>query len=209
MKIPLEIQCNTCKQSHFVFVNLDDTSFQWDCSCGEDISGSFANNVTTGFKLLWRSRYELIKKKDCSLSIVFSATAVECELSRLYFKWNNIAALKDKEDISDDALEEHLRKYRTINTKFEEIAKLMDSRGFSQFVKETDDLRQMINNDFPSLNIDDLSKSFQESLFWPRNRILHLGASRYGHDDAIRCFDIATLALKIFESMDNNKRKNS
>lgn len=205
MKIPFEIPCNSCKQLQYIFIDLADTSFQGNCSCGANLDVSFGNNVTTGYKLLWRSQYELKEKKDYNLSIVFSATAVECELSRLFFKWDFIGR---DEDISNAELEEQLRRYKTINIKIKEIAKLMDSRGFTRFVKETDDLRGMIVAGFPSLNIDSLPSSFQEKLFWPRNRILHLGDSRYDKEDAaIRCFNIATLGLKILEVMDRKKRE--
>ena len=204
MKIPFEIPCNNCKQLQYIFIDIADTSFQGNCSCGADLDVSFGNNVTTGYKLLRRSQYELTEKKDYNLSIVFSAMAVECELSRLYFKWNYIG--RDK-DISDEELEEQLRRYKTINTKIEEIAKLMDSRGFTRFVKETDDLRETIVAGFPSLNIDSLSSSFQEKLFWPRNRILHLGDSKHGKEDAIRCFNMATIGLSILEVMDRKKRE--
>lgn len=209
MKIPLHLPCNNCRESQTVFINLDDTSLECNCPCGADLSGVLASNVTTGVKLLWRSGYELKEKKDYSLSIVFSATAVECELSRLYFRWSDIAALEQNKEISDAELEKHLRDYRTINIKFEEVAKLMDPRGFTQFAKETDDLRCMIEQGFPSLKLNCLSKSFQEKLFWPRNRILHLGVSRYGQEDANRCFNIAALGLRILEIMDEKKRNAS
>lgn len=205
MKIPLELSCSDCQQTQYIFIDLIDTSFQGNCSCGADLDVSLGNVVTTGFKLLWRSKYELKEKKDYSLSIVFSAAAFECELSRLYFKWNYIGR---DEDISDADLEEQLRRHKTIKVKIEEVAKLMDSRGFTQFVKETDDLRETIVEGFPSLNIDSLASSFQEHLFWPRNRILHLDDSKYREDDAVRSINIALLGLRILEVMDRNKRKN-
>lgn len=206
MKIPLQLLCNNCKRLQTVSVNLNDTSFQLSCQCGENLLGSLSTDVTTGIKLIWRSRYELVEKKDYCLSIVFSAAALECELSRLYFKWKDISALEQDKEISNDELEKYLRNYYRISTKLEEVAKLMDPRGFTQFVKETDDLRQIVEQDFPSLTIGRLSKSFQEKLFWPRNRILHLGDSCYGIEDANRCFNIANLGLKILEVMDKNKR---
>lgn len=119
----------------------------------------------------------------------------------------NGTTLGRDEEISDADLEEQLRRYQTIKVKIEEVAKLMDSRGFTQFVKETDDLRETIVEGFPSLNIDSLASSFQEKLFWPRNRILHLGYSSYREDDAFRSLNIAVLGLKILEVMDRNKRK--
>lgn len=205
MKIPFEIPCNNCKQSLYIYVNLDDTSFHGNCSCGADLDVSFGNSITTGYRLLRRSQYELTERKDYNLSLVFSAMAFECELSRLYFKWNYI---NREEEISDEELEEQLRGFRTINTKIEEVTKLMDPRGFSQFVQETDDLRDTIVAGFPSMSIDSLSRSFQEKLFWPRNRIVHLADSSHDKDDAFRCFNIATIGLRILDIMDRKKREN-
>ena len=204
MKIPLEISCYDCKQTQYVFIDLIDTSFQGNCSCGADLDVPLGNYATTGFKLLWRSKYELKERKDYSLSIVFSATAFECELSRLYFKWNYIGR---DEEISDADLEEELRRFNPFNVKIEEVAKLMDSRGFTQFVKETDNLRETIAEGFTSLNIDSLATSFQKELFWPRNRILHLGYSNYREDDAFRSLNISVFGLRILEVMDGNKQK--
>jgi hypothetical protein len=96
----------------------------------------------------------------------------------------------------------------TINNKIEEVAKLMDPRGFSQFVQESNDLREIIVAGFPSLNIDNLSRSFQENLFWPRNRIVHLADSSHDKDYAFRCFNIATIGLRVLDEMDRKKRGN-
>ncbi len=84
---------------------------------------------------------------------------------------------------------------------------LMDARGFTQFVKETEDLRETIVEGFPSLDIDNLATSFQKNLFWPRNRILHLGYSNYKEGDAFRSLNIAVLGLRILEVMDRNEQK--
>lgn len=204
MKIPLNIPCSKCQKTEYFFINLDDSSFEGECVCGEELSGFLGLEITVGYKILYRSHYELLKNQDFPLSIVFSATALDCELSRLYFKWKQIGSFKY---VTDAQLEPMLRTYRTIDMKFEEVSRLMDSRGFTEFVKSRADLREIVENGFPSLSMDELSKSFQTNLFWPRNRILHLRDSGFSKEDANRCFNFATLGLKILEVLDLEKRK--
>jgi hypothetical protein len=197
------LPCGNCRQSDYVFINLNDSSFEGNCPCGEDLSGSLSNDITTGFQILYRSNYELLERKDWSLTIVFSATAMDSELSRLYFKWKKIGAASE---ISDETLEKALRSFRTVDSKFEEVAKLMSPKGLTGFIKSNAALKEIIEKGFPSLSIDALSKSFQTNLFWPRNRILHLGKAKYTQEDARRCFNFASLGLRILESLDNEKR---
>lgn len=204
MKIPLNIPCSNCQKTEYFFINLDDSSFEGNCVCGEKFSGFLGLEITVGYKILYRSNYELLKNQDFPLSIVFSATALDCELSRLYFKWKQIGS---STYVTDAQLEPLLRTYRTIDMKFEEVSRLMDSRGFSEFVKSRTDLREIVEKGFPSLSMDELSKSFQTNLFWPRNRVLHLGDSSFSKEDANRCFNFATLGLKILEVLDLEKRK--
>lgn len=209
MKIPLRVPCTKCKKEDWVFINLDETSFERKCECGDIYSGIFGNDVTIGYKILWRSQFELNKRKDFSLSIVFSATAFECELSRLHFKWSEVNALEKCNQISDQELEELLRKYRSIDVKIEEVCKLMDPRGFKQFVIDSPDLNEIVQKGFPSLRLSELTKDFQQKLFWPRNRVLHLADTSFTKDDAARCFQIAALGLRILEELDTNRRNAS
>jgi hypothetical protein len=207
MKIPLPLKCDQCGCEEYIFLNLVESSFETKCSrCGHVVPSFFDSNVTVGNKILWRSNYELLQQKDYPLSIVFSATAFECELTRLHFKWNQIEAIGSDIDVSDEDLESLLHKYRTIDVKIEEVSKLMDSRGFAGFVQGSPELCKIINEGFPSLSLADITKDFQKTLFWPRNRILHLADTSFSYDDAKRCYKIAELGLKVLEGMDMKRR---
>lgn len=206
MKIPLRVPCDICKKEELIFINLSDSSFERKCSCGNVYSGFFGNDVTVGYKILFRSRYELIETEDYPLSIVFSAAAFECELSRLHFRWSDITALQTGKQISDGELEELLRKYRSIDVKIEEVCKLIDPLGFQEFVKSSTELRQTVTEGFPSLHLNSLTLDFQQKLFWPRNRVLHLADTSFKKADGVRCFNIATLGLRILEELDKKKR---
>jgi len=206
MKIPLHFQCDQCGREEYIFLNLDESSFETECQCGEVVPSFFASDVTVVYKILWRSNYELLQQKDYPLSIVFSATAFECELTHLHFKWNEIRAYGMDIDVSDEDLEFLLRKYRTIDTKIEEVSKLMDPRGFAGFIKGSSEFSKIISEGFPSLDLEDITKDFQRILFWPRNRVLHLADTSFSYDDARRCFNISTLGLRILEDMDMKRR---
>jgi len=171
------------------------------------VSSFFDGSATVGYKLHWRSNYELLQTKDYPLSIVFSAAAVECELTRLHFKWREIDAIGKEDNVTDEQLEVMLRKYRTIDTKIEEISKLLYPDGLVSFVESSQDLLAIINDGFPSLSVETLANDFQRTLFWPRNRVLHLGDATFSYDDAKRGFNIAALGLRIFDQMDKNRRK--
>lgn len=205
MKIPLRVPRHSCKEEELIFIDLSDLSFERKCSCGDVYSGFFGNDVTVGYKILFRSRYELIEAEDYPLSIVFSATAFECELARLYFKWSDITALQSGKRVSDGELEEVLRKYKSIDVRVEEVCKLMDPLGFQEFVESSTELRQTVTGGFPSLHLNSFTSDFQQKLFWPRNRILHLADTSFKKADAVRCFNIATLGLRILEELDEKK----
>ncbi|UCD49389.1 MAG: hypothetical protein JSW27_17885 [Phycisphaerales bacterium] len=206
MKVPLHFRCDRCGCENYIFVNLDQSSFETKCRCGDVIPSFFGSNVTLGYKVLWRSNYELLERQDYPLSIVLSAMAFDCELTRLHSKWNQIGALGLGIHVSDEELEALLRKYRTIDRKIEEAAKLMDPRGFAGFADGSPEFRAIVSEGFPSLSLESLSKDFQAALFWPRNRVLHLGDASFSLDDAKRCFNIATLGLRILEAMDERRR---
>ena len=80
----------------------------------------------------------------------------------------------------------------------------MHPAGLEGFVTSTPDLVAQITN--PSLRIGNLSLDFQKVLFWPRNRILHLGYSRYGLEEARRSLNVAELAINIIKRLDEKKR---
>ena len=208
MKIPLPIKCPSCGRQQNIFIKLDDTDIGDSvCACGEEIFGSLDGTVTIGDKLLWRSEYEFSNNKDYPLSIVFAAASVDCELSRLFFKWSLMEGLESEFDISDEELEKELRSLGNIKSKIDKVSQLLAPKGFTQFVLDSPELKEMIESCFPTLDVNNLSKSFQEKLFWPRNRILHLGASDYGEEEATSCFNIAKLGLEILENLDKKRNK--
>ena len=104
MKIPLHLNsCDACGRERTIWINLHDTKFDEKCECGKTTPAYLSTDITIGYKLLYRSNHEFRINKDFSLSIVFSATAFDCELTRLHNKWATIS--KTEKEISSEELD--------------------------------------------------------------------------------------------------------
>lgn len=201
MLIPIRFECQNCKKTKPVKVHLDATSLDWKCEyCGHQNMGFL--DATTGSLFLARSNYEFLVEKDYSMAIVMAATAFECELSRLYRKWTGINAGLKNEDLDDGAIDTMLRKHQRITDRVEEVCRLLDSRGLDEFSRSHSLIHEAVTERFPSLRVGSLAADFQQTLFWPRNRILHSGYAKYNEKDAARCYAIAAFGLYVLNEMD-------
>ena len=206
MKVALRIPCCECGTTEPVDIHLNEDSPAWVCSNGHRNQGIFALDFTVGYKILAKSEYELSARRDFSMSIVFSAMSFECELSRLFRKWTNIESnLSNGTGIKDEEIEGRLRKMARIDNRIEAVCQLMSPVGVNAFVSQTGDLKDAIINRFPSLRIGTLAQDFQQTVFWPRNRILHFGYTEYTEPDAARCYSIANIGLQILSQLDKAK----
>jgi len=206
MKIPIDLVCDDCRKQQIVYTKLNDTSSDLICECGNDLSFTFDFTMTTGIKLLLRCDFEIREKKDYPLSIVFAAASMDCELSRLFFKHRKVEGLQR---IDDKTLEDELRKLGPMDKKIRKVTDLFYQGGITEFVKNNTEVKTHIEEQFPCLDIKNLPKSFQEKLFWPRNKILHSGKTNHDKDDAIKCFEIAQVGIYILREMDKEWRGNN
>lgn len=166
----------------------------------------FGSNVTMGYKILDRSRDEYFEK-DYSMSIVLAAMAFECELSRLFAKWRKIDTERTGGVFSRDKCENELRDLRAIDRRIDAVSKLLVSKTMDDYVRLTQEFHEAVEQRFPSLNIGSLPKDFQETLFWPRNKVLHMGDANHTEQDAAKCFSIAKLGLSILTGMNRERVK--
>jgi len=207
MKFQMPIECHKCGRQDPIDMHLDDGSCEWVCECGEANFVVLGTGVTLGYRLLYRSEFEYRQRKDYSMATVMAATAVDCELSRLFLKWQQIAALRANTDPDDAAIDQMLRRFKTVAEKIEKVCRVLDPRGIDGFVRSSNDLSETVQKRFPSMQIGRLAKDLQEKLFWPRNKILHAGYAKYSDADAARCYSFAQLALHILLKMDEAKRQ--
>lgn len=208
MQIPFKIKCRLCNLEQTIFIHAMDYSITNNCACGEPYNAVLSGDYTIGIKLLIRSDYELNETKDYSLSIILSASAVDCELSRLHHKWKEIGELEEGRDIAKEELDKIFRGYITVLTKIRKTARLMYPNGFDEFVSMTPELRESIDKGFQSLSLDRLSSDLVKMLFWPRNQIIHSGEVRFDEEEARQRHNIALFAVLTLKSMDEYKRKN-
>ena len=207
MKIPLQFTCPSCRTPVIKRVHLDATSLDWICEkCGAAQVIVFDLDLTVGWLMLARSWYELSVEKDNSMAIVLAATAFDSELSRLFCKWTQIKGRGPTLPFSLEDCEKKLRAFRTIAVKIEGVSRLLYPGGIEAFVCSSPVWSKEINDDFPSLHIGSLAKDFQETVFWPRNKVLHAGYAQHPEDEASKCYSVADIGLRILKDMDRAKR---
>lgn len=207
MIIPFQIACRGCGSRDPVDVRLDDSSVRWVCpKCREANDALLDLEFTVGYKLLARSNYEYYTRRDNSMSIILSAMAFECELTWLFDKWMGIkAVIEDTKQPDKETIEEMLRKFGNIRDKIEQVGRFLHPRGLDDFAASSRDLT-LAQTGFPSLHLGSLAQDFQETLFWPRNRILHAGYTGYGETDSAKCYSIANFGLMLLRDLDRAKR---
>src|SRR5260370_131926 len=177
LKIPLALKCSKCKEPASPKIHLDQTSFDWTCpKCGFVHPSLFGLDVTIGFLLLERSRYELITDKDFSMSIVMSAMAFEAELSRLFGKCKQIDALRADQDFDREACEKELRDFGNIDRKIDKVSQFLVNKGIDVFVSGCAELSDPISTRFQSIRLGSLTKDFHKNWISPRTQILYRGA---------------------------------
>ena len=207
MNIPLQLKCPSCGALRTQRVHLSDPSADFTCSqCGNTCYGVPDLDVTVGVLILARSWYELEIEKDYDMAIVLAATALDCELSWLYCKWKKIDALGVGTGFSVEACEDELRRLGNVADKIEGVSEMLYQGGIERFVADSASWRDTVNDGFSSLHSGSLAKDFQESIFWPRNRVLHQGQANHTAKDAERCYSIAELGIQISKDMDKARR---
>jgi hypothetical protein len=206
VKVPLKLPCSVCGVAEPVDIRLSDSSPDWTCVKGHRNTGLFALEFTIGYKILAKSQYEFWTRRDYSMAIVLAAMAFECEMSRLFIKWTAIDAnLADAIVPTDEQIEATLRSYRGIAQKLTATCERMTPLGIEAFALRDVEIRDAIQNRFPSLTIGELPQGFEQTIFWPRNRILHFGFTDFLEADAAKTYSVASLGLDLLRRMDKAK----
>ena len=205
MKIPLKVPCWSCHEPVTVTLTLPDREISFTCTRGHDNSGPVESEV--GSLVLTRAEHEFKENSDLTLAVVLSAMAFDTEISRLHHKWRTIAAYEVAHDISDEELDVLLRKHSSVRDKMDHVAGLMHAPGLDDFVGGEPDLRQIVTEGYPSLKGSPLSAGFQQALFWPRNRVVHMGHMVRERQQAVRALNLSRLGIYIFDRMDQRRRQ--
>ena len=146
------------------------------------------------------------EEKDYSMSMVFSAAALDSELSHLFYKWRRVADRQAGHDFDEGACEKALLKFGNFINKLNGVSELIyPNGGIEAFVRSsvefTNELRRL-----PGLNSSSLANDFHATVFKPRNKILHQGIATFTEEDAKKSWNIAEIGLRILQAMDIKKR---
>ncbi len=198
MNIPFKSKCPKCGVESTWDIRLGEYEQILKCKCGHIHSETFQSDITTGWMVLQKSRWELDENKDVSMGIVLAAMAFECELARLFRK----ALLVETPGFSEVEFEEKLRGLGNAQTKIETICKKMDPKGIDTFVKKTAELKDEIASNFPDLSKCPLAGGIQKAVFWPRNTILHAGNTKHDREEGVHVFRVAHLGLRILQRLE-------
>lgn len=216
MRISLPLPCHTCGIRDPVLVQLDGPWWEWDCpGCGASNALLSSVDWTKGRLILERAA-QYRQQADYASSIVFSAMALEAELARLYFKWRRQDAATewiahggppiDPRPTEAELEREYRYLGRTISKKIGRVGHLLDERGVDEFARHSD-LAERIENDVPGLNIGTLATDIQQAVFWPRNRVVHVGYTAYDETEARRAESIVSVTLDLLKQMDRARRR--
>jgi len=212
MKIPLPFVCSACSEPATVKIHLDATSFDWTCQkCGEFHGAYLGLDVTVGRLILNRSMHELEIEQDYSLAILLAAASVDIELAGLYCKWRYIEALGNGTFVDADdnqrGCEQEMRSFRSAADTIRKVCALLYPAGtIEDYLISSPEWTQNLTR-FPSLKIASFVEDIVQTLFWPRNKIIHQGYAKYSKNDGERCVSIAYLFLILLKDLDQDKRK--
>lgn len=205
MNIPFQLKCQSCGAPRTQRVPLNSPTLDFTCEkCGNTSYGFFGLDVTVGVLIMVRSRYELEIEKDYDMTIVLAAAALDCELSGLYCKWKKIKALGAGDTFRPTDREKDLRNMGNIAEKITMISGMLYDGGIEKFVADSVPWRETLKQ-FPSLHAGSLATDFQQTVFWPRNKVLHRGEADHTRDDAAKGCSVAELGILILKDMDKAK----
>jgi hypothetical protein len=202
MRTSIPTKCPKCEQVVDASLRLDEIEAAVECKCGWRETVLLAG-FSIGDKLIARAQHEFIHYSDYSLSIVFSAMAVDCELSHLFIKFKRAESMFKPDQPNEARIEEELRKVGSVDKLVDEVAILYSGVEMSCFVSSQPELSRARSNYFSNLHADDMARSIQRELFWPRNRVLHQGRSDFNRGQAEDCLKLALFVLDILHTLED------
>ncbi|OGW36465.1 MAG: hypothetical protein A2Y97_08515 [Nitrospirae bacterium RBG_13_39_12] len=211
MKIPYQVPCPNCSETVEVKAELTENNFVIECPrCGVQKGNFFDSRFHIGQALIYYSTYALASG-DTNFSILLSAMAMDCYLSRLYYKWTEIQELKGGSPFNPEEIEkkigEEFIKIGNFLDKVKKVEALIFPAGTSSFIESHSDLQDEIKTDFPSVLVDSFVKDMRNEIMWKRNNIVHIGNKKYRHDEAWKCLNYAEFFIKVFEKIEEAKSR--
>jgi hypothetical protein len=163
--------------------------------------------------LLFRSKSE-IDGGDYTLSIICSAIAVECALTRVFLKWKETESLGKSghrgTETEKKAWEKEYRKNRRFIDSANFVSNALVGKKFDVFVADFTKTNRdhpgiLIKARLPQMEGQSQLAYFQTEIFDRRNRIMHWGEVGYQQSDAASCLSAAIGMINILKLMDRQK----
>lgn len=162
-----------------------------------------------GARIFSRAWAEL-ENEDFTLVIVLSAMAVECELARLFIKWNEVDLMDERiaTPADRDAWAEQWRKWNQISVRLDKASTLLVGEDFDSFLSHNPGLLKPVHDKYPTSTRTTSPRGFFiEEFFRKRNRIVHLGEIDFTQPDGEMCFTLAATLFQIMKEMDDKRIK--
>ena len=162
-----------------------------------------------GIRIFNRAWEELINE-DFTLVIVLSAMAVECELARLFIKWNGVDLIPTRMPTPADkeGWAEQWRKWTAIAVRLDKVSTLLTGEDFDSFLSHNPTLLKPVIAKYPAFTAGQFTKDFFiKEFFYKRNRVVHLGEIDFKQPDGEMCFTLAATLFEVMKKMDDERIK--
>jgi len=209
------------------------TSITFQCGCGEPLKADATGTAlpedahcpkcgraqwfvpplgnVVGLLVLGRAHSELTNG-DFTLTIILSAMAVECEMSRLFIKWKGLDQMRANQtgtmptQAEEDVWVDEWRSFSRIKRRLDELSKLLTGQDFNELISQNSGLLSKIRSKYPALKSHVSPKDFfQQELFNKRNKVVHHGEIDFKEEDGEMCFALASTLTNILKEMDNKR----
>lgn len=206
MNIKIQIPC-TCGKIIEGQFNVIDRSLKASCpDCGV-IDNAFVDpSFTIGDALVCYA--ENVLSNDTNFAILLSGMAIDCYLSRLFYKGRIIEELMKPNynpEVAQITIQKESIRIGDFLEKVKKIEQLLFPNGTKVFLDSHSELKQEITKGFPSLNSDEFPMSVRDQVMWKRNNIIHVSQHTYSIEDAFKTIQQAKMFIKVFKAMDKEK----
>lgn len=209
MKSTVSITCQCGHQLSLVASGTKDPKENQCPKCGVAFWFVQPLGNFVGMRIFCRAWTEL-ENGDFTLVIVLSAMGVECELARLFIKWNEIDVMDMRTPTPADreAWAEQWRKWVSIAVRLDKVSTLLTGGDFDSFLGHNPALLNPVRAKYPAFAVGVSAKdSFIKEFFHRRNKIVHQGEIDFQRQDAELCFTLAAALFEILKEMDSQRLK--
>lgn len=151
-----------------------------------------------------------LKSGNFTLAIILSATAVECELGRVFIKWRNIEEMLLSPNPRRRDQDSWTRAIRScaIVRRLDRVCHFLTGEKFDPFIAHQSELAQSVRERHPeSIGFSSNKAFFDKHLFWNADRIITMGKADFESTETEECFKSALTLFQIISEMDFNRQR--